>query len=324
MKKRSKELTLFIIFVCIFIILSILSPDRFLSIDNFQSMASQLPEFGIIAIGMMVVILTGGIDLSITSIAALSGITGAYFMTKSLELGISEPVSILVGVISIFVMAVICGLINGGIVAYIGVAPMLVTLGTMAVFEGISLNVTKGGAISGFPDAYSWFGNGSLMGIPVPMLLFIVVAIIGAIILERTPWGVSIYMLGNNPLATMYSGINIKKVQLRVYIFSALMAGISALIMTSRYNSAKVDYGSSYLLQSVAAVVLGGTDIAGGYGKVIGTVIAVAIIQCISSGFNLLGINRYLTDITMGVILLLVLAINFFSQRRHSFKLVSG
>jgi len=130
-------------------------------------------------------------------------------------------------------------------------------------------------------------------------------------------------MFGCNPIATLFSGINTKRVVTWVYLYTGTMAAMAALIMTSRYNSAKVDYGSSYLLQSIAAVVLGGTDIAGGYGKVIGTVVAIGIVQVISSGLNLLGVNRYIVDVTMGAILIGVLLLNFFIAQRRQ-RLVSA
>lgn len=315
MRKFSKEWILAGVFGVIFILMSILSPTRFLSIDNLQSMAFQLPELGIISLAMMVVILTGGINLSITASTALSGIMAAFTLVKLGSQGLPAVVTIAAGIIMALVVALICGAINASVVALIGVSPILVTLGTMTFFEGISTNITKGGAISGLPDQYYWFGNSTVLGLPVPIIIFAVVAAITKIVLEKTPWGMSVYMAGCNPKATMYSGINVKKVLFKVYLFSAALGSIAAIIMTSRYNSAKVDYGSSYLMQSITAAVLGGTDIGGGYGKVMGTVIAVAIVQVVSSGLNILGINRYFVDIIMGFILLAVLAINFFSTK---------
>ncbi len=315
MRKYSKEWILGGVFAAIFLLMSVLSPSRFLSIDNLQSMAFQLPELGIISLAMMVVVVTGGINLSITASTALSGIAAAYVLVKLNEQGAPAAVTIGVAILAAVVISLLAGAINGAVVALIGVSPILVTLGTMTLFEGISLNFTKGGAISGLPEQYYWFGNSTILGIPVPMILFIIVAVVTQIVLEKTPWGTSVYMAGCNPKATMYSGINVKKVLFRVYLFSAGLGSIAAIIMTSRYNSAKVDYGSSYMLQSITAAVLGGTDVAGGYGKVVGTVVAVAIIQVVSSGLNILGINRYIVDIIMGLILIAVLTLNFFSNR---------
>lgn len=311
MQKYAKEWILFGFFVLLFIVMSILSPQTFLSIDNLQSMAFQLPELGIISLAMMVVIVTGGINLSVTSTTALSGIVAAFTLSGMNAAGANIVLTLVAAIIAAIATALICGTINGVVVSYIGVPAMLVTLGTMTLFEGISLKFTNGGAISGFPEQYYWFGNGTILNIPVPMIFFIVVIAITIILLEHTPWGFSVYMVGCNPTATMFSGINVKKVLMKVYLFSAFLCSISAIIMTSRYNSAKVDYGSSYLMQSITAAVLGGTDISGGYGKVVGTVIATAILQVVSSGLNIFGINRYIVDIIMGFILIVVLTIDF-------------
>ncbi|WP_406677173.1 ABC transporter permease [Moorella sp. ACPs] len=286
-------------------------------------MATQLPELGIIALGMMVVIITGGIDLSITFTAALSGIAGALVLSSGYNAGVAGTAVLLLimkAVLVTLITALICGFINGFLVSYVGVSPILVTLGTMTLFEGLSIWLTKGGAISGFPEQYQWIGNGYLGFVPVPLLIFIAFASLTGILLERTAWGRSVYMFGCNPVATYFSGINTKKVVMIVYLYAATLAAMAALIMTSRYNSAKVDYGSSYLLQSVAIVVLGGTDIAGGYGKVIGTVIAVGIVQVLSSGLNLIGINRFIVDVTMGALLIAVLLLNYLINKRRQGK----
>lgn len=322
MQKRSKELILVGVFIVLFVLMSVLSPERFLSADNLQSMAFQLPEFGILSLAMMVVIVTGGINLSVTSTTALSSILSAFVLSQLNAQGVNVFVTIFFAIIVAVLTSLACGLINGLVVAYIGVSPILVTLGTMTLFEGISLNFTKGGAISGFPEQYYWFGNSTILFIPVPLVIFIAVIIATLILLEYTPWGVSLYMLGCNPVATMYSGINIKRILIKVYLYSAFLGSIAAVIMTSRYNSAKVDYGSSYLLQSVAAAVLGGTDVSGGYGKVMGTVLAATILQVVSSGLNILGVNRYIVDIIMGSILIIVLSINFINSRGFTPKLV--
>ncbi len=311
MQKYAKEWILFGVFVLLFVLMSILSPRTFLSIDNLQSMAFQLPELGIISLAMMAVIVTGGINLSVTSTTALSGIVAAFTLSGLNAAGVNIGLTLVAAIIAAICTALICGTINGIAVSYIGVPAMLVTLGTMTLFEGISLKFTNGGAISGFPEQYYWFGNETILNIPVPMVIFIAVIAITIILLEHTPWGFSVYMVGCNPTATMFSGINVKKVLMKVYLFSAFLCSISAIIMTSRYNSAKVDYGSSYLMQSITAAVLGGTDISGGYGKVVGTVIATAILQIVSSGLNIFGMNRYIVDIIMGLILILVLTIDF-------------
>ncbi len=319
---KRKEFILLVIFVVVFALMSVLAPGRFLRPYNIQSMAYQLPEFGILAIAMMVVIVSGGINLSITFTATLSSIVGGVVIVAMNQAGVVTWETMLVGIVIALAVGVASGAINGFVVAYIGVTPMLVTLGTMTLFEGVSLNITKGGAISGFPDAFLWFGNEAILGIPVPMIIFLLVVLASWYMLGRSRFGFSVYMIGCNPRATMFSGINVRRVLFSVYLFSGLLCAISGLIMSSRYNSAKESYGSSYLLQSIAAAVLGGTDIAGGYGSLSGTILAVMILQVISSGTNIIGVNRYLTNIIMGAILIFVLALNFLSSRREARKMI--
>lgn len=314
-KLKTNEGILFVVFIIAFILMSILSPGRFLSRGNLQSMAYQLPEFGIFALSMMLVIVSGGINLSLSYLATLSMIVGGLAMAVITESGASPALSLLVGIGLMLGIALLCGALNGVVVVYLGITPMIATLGTSTLFEGISLNITKGGAISGFPDAFMEIGNGSILAIPIPMIIFIAVIIAVYLLLERSRFGSAIYMVGSNPKVSRYSGINVKQVLFRVYVIAGFLAAIAGILMASRYNSAKESYGSSYLLQSVAASVLGGTNISGGEGKIIGTIIAVMIIQIISSGLNIFGFNRYLTTIVMGGILLLVLTIKFFMNR---------
>jgi simple sugar transport system permease protein/ribose transport system permease protein len=312
MKSLSKEHVLGIIAVGLIVLMTIMAPG-FLSSNNINNMMFQLPEFGLIALGMMVVIITGGIDLSITYVAALSGVTIAMMQMN----GYSILVAILVGI----AVGLACGSLNGFIVSKIGVSPILVTLGTMVLFEGVILSITKGRSISGFSESYSLIGNGYYMGIiPLSMLIFIIVAILTGVLLTKTGWGRSVYMVGSNPVATLFSGINNSRVLMKVYLFAAFMATLASIIMTSRYNTAKVDLGSSYLLQSVAAAVLGGTNIQGGYGKVIGTVYAVIIFQVLSNGLNLMGVPRAIVGVITGAILILVLVINFLKAKADEKK----
>ena len=314
--KNIKIYILFGILVCLIIIMSMLSPGGFFSARNFRSMSFQMAEFGILAIGMSIVILTGGIDLSISYNATLSRIIGTMLMRSMVNNGMNPVITIIAGIAVIMIVSIICGAVNGYFVAYVGVLAILVTLGTRSVFEGIGLNLTRGSAVSGMPGEFQFIGNGSVYGVPVPIIIYIIVAIAAYIITRRTTWGVSVYMLGGNARATEFSGVNTKAVLMKVYIMCGALAGIAGVIMTSRYNSARTDYGFSYVMQSVAASVLGGTDIMGGAGSVVGTVIAVAILQVISTGLNIFGVNRNLVDIINGLILLLVLTINFFSERK--------
>ena len=310
--KYAGEFSLIIVFVVIFVVMSALSPSRFLTAYNMQTMAFQMPEFGLMALAMMITVLTGGINLSITVSASLSSIIAAFLLSSSFTRA-NPAMGVILSIAIILVVAAVLGLLNGSIVAYIGVAPMLVTLGTKTLYEGIGLNFTHGTSISGFPSLYIQIGNGTLFGIPYSLIVYVLAVVFCYFLFERSAWGTKVYMIGSNEVAAKFSGIDTKKVLLQVYVLSSILTGIAAIFITSRYNSAKTDYGSSYLTQAVTAVVLGGTSISGGYGKVVGTVIAVCIIQVISTGLNMLQVNRYIINIITGAILVLVLAVRYIS-----------
>ncbi|WP_373263255.1 ABC transporter permease [Hungatella hathewayi] len=318
MKKNSKERILLIVFALVFIALSFLSPDKFLTVTNIRSMAFQLPEFGILTLAMMVPILTGGINLSLVTTATLGGVVSATVMASLYKQNWNETLIIMIAVLISMAASVLCGIINGYVVSYIGAAAMMATLGTSTLFEGIGLYISKGNSISGFPAAFYWIGNGTVCGVPVPMIVFGLVAGVTWLLLEKTAWGQSVYMVGCNRKAASFSGLNVNRIMMKVYMYSGFLGSLAMLIMMSRYNSARVDYGSSYLMQAVAASVLGGTMITGGYGKVGGVVIAVAILQIISSGFNIFGLDRNLTTVINGVILIGVLTLNFLNEYRKS------
>ena len=311
----SKEGGLFIIFILVVVIMTILSPRRFLSNYNLQSLAYQLPEFGILSLSMMLIIITGGINLSLTFTATLAMIVGGLAMSSLFATTSAPFLALLVGVVLMLVVAAVAGMFNGLVVSYIGVTPMIATLGAATLFEGISLNITKGGAISGFPMSFLVIGNSALLGVPLPMIIFVVILILMWLLIEKSKMGAAIVMIGCNPTVAEFSGIKVKNILFKAYLISGLLAGVAGIIMASRYNSAKESYGSSYLLQAVAASVLGGTNIAGGEGRVVGTLLATMILQVISSGLNIFGLNRYLTNVLMGFILILVLAINFITEK---------
>ncbi len=322
MKKNSKEWALFGVFILLFILLSILSPESFLTLRNIQSMSFQLPEFGIFALAMMITILTGGINLSLVTTGTLGGIVSSLLMVYLFDKGIPQGIVMAAAVLTAMTVALVCGILNGYIVSYIGAPAMMATLGTSTLYEGIGLYLSKGNSISGFPGAFYWFGNGTVAGIPVPMILFAAVIAVTYILLERTPWGMNVYMTGSNRKASEYSGINVNKVTMKVYMYSGFLGSLAMIIMMSRYNSARVDYGSSYLMQTVSAAVLGGTAISGGYGKVFGVVVAVAVMQIISSGLNIFGMDRSLTTVITGVILIGVLTLNFITSKTGGLKLI--
>jgi simple sugar transport system permease protein len=293
-------------------------PAQFLSLGNFQSIAFQLPELGILALAMMITMVSGGINLSIIAGANLSGIVMALimttFITDATPFAASFAVTLLAVLLGLLV-ALLIGILNGFLIAYVNVSPILTTLGTMTLVQGISVGVTKGYVISGFPQGFQSIGNNTLLGIPVPMLIFILIVILMSIILNRSTFGISVYMLGSNKTATSFSGINVKKVIMKIYAISGLLTGLAAVIMISRFNSASAGYSTSYLLVTVLLAVLGGVNPDGGFGRISGIVMALLILQVISSGLNLMQVSSQLSKALWGIILILVIALRYYSDK---------
>lgn len=279
---------------------SITMPEIFWSISNFQSVASQMPVLGILALAMAVTMLCGGINLSIIATANACSLVMAWVATQYPP-GIATVVATLLAGAG---AAVIIGLCNGVLIAGIRVSPILATLGMMTLLKGINILVTGGSAIANYPSWVLWLNHAQWFGIPLPMWLFAAVALGLWILLEKTPLGKAIYLIGSNERATLYSGINTRRVLIWVYVISALLCAVAAFLMMSKLNSAKASYGESYLLVSILAAVLGGVNPDGGSGRIIGMVLALFLLQIIESGFNILGISPYLTMALWGTLLL--------------------
>lgn len=302
-------LALFIIAVIAF---SILIPDIFWSISNFQSMASQIPVLGILTLAMALPMLTGGINLSIIASMNACSLIIAYFITQ--YTGISW---LFLAILLSFGCALLIGLFNGTLISIIRVSPILTTLGTMTLINGINILVTNGSTISNFPENVLSINSSTFLLIPTPILIFLILAGIIWFFLEKTSMGKAIYFIGNNEKATYYSGINTNKVLIWVYVISSLLCVFAALLMMSKLNSAKASYGDSYLLISILATVLGGINPDGGKGKLIGIMLALVLLQVIESGLNMLGTSSYITMILWGSLLLLFI----FLQKNRLFLL---
>ena len=258
------------------------------------------PVLGILALAMAVTMLCGGINLSIIATANACSLVMAWVATQYPP-GIATVVATLLAGAG---AAVIIGLCNGVLIAGIRVSPILATLGMMTLLKGINILVTGGSAIANYPSWVLWLNHAQWFGIPLPMWLFAAVALGLWILLEKTPLGKAIYLIGSNERATLYSGINTRRVLIWVYVISALLCAVAAFLMMSKLNSAKASYGESYLLVSILAAVLGGVNPDGGSGRIIGMVLALFLLQIIESGFNILGISPYLTMALWGTLLL--------------------
>ena len=302
-----------LVLVGVFGLMWLLNGSQFFSIAMFQSMAFQLPELGFLALAMMIAMLTAGINLSIIASANVSGIVTALILTQGIPpdaSGIAVGGVIVLAIGAGLLTSALIGLLNGVLIAVVEVSPILATLGTMILGNGLAIVATKGYVIAGFPEPILFIGNGIIFGVPVPMIIFLFGAALMAILLNATPLGMRMAMLGSNPVACKFAGVNTVAVLLQTYLISGLYSGVAAIMMISRFNSAKADYGASYLLLTVLAAVLGGTSAAGGFAKVSGLIIALIILQLISSGLNLLGVSSFLTMAIWGGLLILVMVVN--------------
>ncbi len=302
---------LILITALVFLTMSLLQPKLFLSGRNFSSMAFQFPEFGIISLGVMLAMISGGIDLSAVSVANLAGIVAAMLLTRTdLPIYLIIPITMLIGVL--------CGLFNGFLVSKLNIPAMLATLGTGELFAGIGIVITKGRPVFGFSDEFLQIGNGSLLGIPVPLIMFSLAAVAVAVILSKSTFGFRLYMLGTNPTAAKFAGIRPTKILVGAYVLAGLLASLAGLVIIGRTNTARADYGSAYILQAVLVNVMSGVNPNGGFGTVGGVVLAVLASQMLSSGFSMARFSTLLKDLIWGALLLLIMVLNVMSDRRRS------
>ena len=204
----------------------------------------------------------------------------------------------------------LAGFFNGILVARFGLPPILATLGSGLVFTGIAVAMTGGSAVMGFPDVVAWIGNAQLLLVPVPLIIFVLLAVILHVILTKTSFGLKATMYGANPLAALFAAIDINRLLVRVYVISGVLSSVAGMVVMSRANSAKADYGSSYLLLAVLIAVLGGVNPYGGYGRVMGVVLAVLSMQFLSSGLNMLQVSNFARELIWGALLIFVMVVN--------------
>jgi simple sugar transport system permease protein len=293
---------------------AILLPGRFLTLGTAQSMMFQLPELGLLALAMAIPLISGGLNLAIIATSNQCALLMAWIMRSAIgpEAGSLEMTAIIaLAMLAGLALCSVIGFVAGFLIANTGAHPILVTLGLMSVVDGISIYLTRGTVISGFPEAFLWVGNTTLAGIPVPFLILAIAAVAVGLVLRRTGFGISIYMIGSNVQATRYSGIDTKRVLVGVYTLSGVLCFVAACLMMTRFNSASAGYAQSYLLITILAAVLGGIDPFGGFGRISGLMIALVVLQVIASGFNLLGLSQHLTLAIWGLTLVAVMAIKF-------------
>lgn len=313
MGKSSGLLVMLIAFNALLLMLgALISGGSFLSIYNLQSMASQVPEIGLLAIGVMLAMCAGqgGIDLSGIALANLSGVVSAV-VVSSLVSASSDPISYSIAfIIGALAVGLAGGAINGLLIAYLRITPILCTLGTQMAFTGLAVVVSGGKAVSvGSPALLSSLGNDMLVSIPISFVIFAVVATFIAALLRFTPYGLWLMMMGTNPKAAIYAGFPHKGVVVATYTMSGFLSGLAGIIIAARNINVKFDYGSSYLLIAILIAVMAGVKPEGGYGRVIAVVLSAVALQLMSSLLNFGGLSNFVRDFAWGLLLLTFLAV---------------
>jgi ribose transport system permease protein len=290
-------------------------PD-FLKVSNLLGVANQTAIYAIIAIGMTMVIITGGIDLSVGSLVALVSVIVAVFI-RDFGGGVDASIGvvILAGVIGIVVCA-IEGAFSGTMITLFRIPPFIVTLGEMMIASGLAYKLSEGRSIPELPDSFFWLGRGETYGIPNPILLMVMLYVIAHIVMSRSVIGRYIYAIGGNQEAARLSGVPVNRVLLLVYIISGALAGLGGIVLTSQLSAGDPKFGLMYELEVIAAVVVGGTSLMGGQGKIFGTLIGAFIIAVIKNGMNLLGVDPFNQKIVLGSVLMLAVLLDTLKRRR--------
>ncbi len=277
---------------------------------NIQSMAFQIPEFGFLALAMMLSNMVGGIDLSIIANANTTAIFTAYVLNGTWAFGTQGGARIILAIFAALCTSIVFGLLNGLIIAKTSAPSLVATLGTMTLIQGVGMAITGGASVGDIDPLFSSFGKEIFLGLPVIFWLFLIVALVLGFVLSLTGFGRKLYLYGGNPVAARFSGFHNEKMSVLVFMLTAILSGIAGLIILSRVNSAKVGYGDSYLLQTMIVCVIGGIDPNGGKGKVGGVVIAIILMQVMSSAFTIMSLSPYTKKLIWGIMLILVLGLN--------------
>ena len=296
----------FLTLIALFVVLSIASPS-FLTSTNLSSVVRQTAVINIIALGMTVVMIAGGIDLSVGSILALAGLLGAMAMGRH---GIAQ--GMVVGVVA----GGACGLANGLMTTSLRINPFIVTLGTMGIYRGLALIISNGLPVHNIPPSFSYLAEGTLLELPLVLWILLVCAVVVHVILEHTRLGRYAFSIGSNAEAALYAGVPVRFHTTAVYVVAGLLTGLAGLIEASRLMTGQPTSGQGYELTAIAAVVIGGGSLRGGEGSVLGTLVGAFIMGLLANGSDLLGINPYWQQVIIGGIIILAVAFDELRKRR--------
>jgi ribose transport system permease protein len=299
-----------VVLAALVLLMSLIAPN-FNRVDNLLNIARSISVNAILAAGLTFVILTGGIDLSVGSIVAVAGVVAVVLAIT----GLPAPLAVLAGMI----VGAACGLVNGALTAYLALAPFIVTLGTMTFLRGLAYTITAGQPIVSSGLNFKDIGNGYLAGIPAPVIVMAVVYVVAWFLLERTRYGRHVYAVGGNAQAARLAGVRVDRITTSVYVIAGACAGLAGVIFAARVISAQPTAGTGYELDAIAAVVLGGTSLAGGRGRIIGTLVGSIILGILSTGLILLNVPFFRQLLIKGVVIILAVAIDSLKTRSLPF-----
>jgi rhamnose transport system permease protein len=299
---QTRNLGVILLFVVI-VVASAASSPVFLTAENVQTfLVVFFVELALVTMAQALVIMVRGIDLSVAGVIAMTVISIGFFnKAQHLDIWVATALGLLVGTC--------CGLLNGVFITWLRTPPIIATLGSGIMFQGISLGISGGKPYSVFPESYQWLGQGFLGPVPVQVGLLIVIALIGHAILSHTRWGRWVYAIGGNPVAARFSGIPVKRVLLVIYTLSGFLCAVAAVVMSARFNSAKSTFGTGVELMSITAALLGGVSIAGGDGSVAGALFGMLVIATLQNGMTLAG-ERIVVQLTLIAVLLVIIVLS--------------
>jgi ribose transport system permease protein len=298
----------FVSLIALCVLVAVLEP-KFLSAGNLAGVARQTAVIMIMAMGMTVVMVSGGIDLSVGSLMALTSVLGAFAMVGGLP--------ILFGIMICVAAGAVFGMLNGAAIAALRIPAFIVTLGAMGIYRGIALLATDGKAVVGLPSSFGYLAEGNLFGyIPVPLLIVIVVALITHFLLLNTRFGRYCYAIGSNVEAARYAGVRVSRYQILFYALLGALTGLAGAIESARLVTGQPTSGEGYELRVIAAVVIGGGSLSGGQGSVTGTIIGALIMGVLANGANLLGISSFAQQVVIGAVIVLAVTLDEFQRRR--------
>ncbi|HEX3761917.1 MAG TPA: ABC transporter permease [Kofleriaceae bacterium] len=298
---RRRESAIFAALVVLIVAIGAAEPN-FVSGSNLYLMSRQISFVAIVALGELFVILHSGIDLSVGSIMALAGMAAGYLM----KLGVPPPAAVVLGIAAGLVM----GAINGALIAYVGIAPFIVTLGMLSFASGVVLGLTKGWPITEIPASFVPLAQGSFLGLPIPVWITLLLAVVAHVVLTATAFGRRTYAIGGNEQATFLSGIDVRRIKLALYMISAACASLAGIVLVARFSSAQADTGKGWELDAIAAAVIGGTSLAGGAGSVLGVLIGACIMGVIKNGLVLMKVSSYWQTAIIGVVIVLAVILD--------------